>query len=147
MTRRRKLRCRDLVRGDGAQSVLGGHGTAHSAPQSSPLTVALGWNYYRNLTRRDFESTMDLGKAFVAPRFWTNWNHFDLLFLGTKQGAGVQEEVRWRNAAAKIDAWIDRCSSSRVHAYRALAAKTLGDPWFRTMHGAMSALSWLHNPR
>lgn len=30
------------------------HGTARSDPDASPLTVDKGWNYYRNLTPRDF---------------------------------------------------------------------------------------------
>lgn len=125
------------------------HGTARSEPQSSPLTIGLGWNYYRNLARKDFERTMELSSAFSFHRFWTNWNHFDLLFVGLRTPNRVQNDVSkmLRTAERNIDAWLATHSAARVHAYRALAAKTLGDPWFRVMHSTMSTLSWLHKPR
>jgi SAM-dependent methyltransferase len=123
------------------------HGTARKAPQSSPLTVGLNWNYYRNLTRKDFERFGDIRQAFSFHRFWTNWNHFDLLFVGLKNGSSSTEEARCLMAAGKIDSWLTKSCSKRVHAYRALAAHTVGDTWFGTMQGAMSALDWLHKPR
>lgn len=33
------------------------HGTSRSNAESSPLTVSKGWDYYRNLTARDFIAT------------------------------------------------------------------------------------------
>jgi SAM-dependent methyltransferase len=125
------------------------HGTARGDADSSPLTVGLGWNYYRNLTPKYFERTIDLNSAFSFHRFWINWSHFDLLFLGFRSGTGLKSEVSdmWRAAERKIDDWLTTHSGARVHLYRAFAAKTLGDSWFRVMHSTMSALSWLHKPR
>lgn len=61
----------------------GEHGTARSDPNSSPFTVEKGWNYYRNLTHRDFERS---GAVASLPYriFAYQWYHNDLYFLGFK---------------------------------------------------------------
>ncbi len=125
------------------------HGTARSGPEGSPLTVALGWNYYKNLTKRDFERAADLASSFSLYRFWTNWDHYDLLFLGIRKGSQLAKHTTaaWEKAGQSIDAWLDAQSGGRVHTYRAFAAKTLGDRWFRIMQSAISTLSWLHKSR
>jgi SAM-dependent methyltransferase len=58
------------------------HGTARSSSDSSPHTVSLGWNYYRNLTARDFqrENATD-GLAHI---FASNWLSYDLYLVGVK---------------------------------------------------------------
>lgn len=59
------------------------HGTARSNPGSSPLTVAQGWNYYRNLTKHDFEKS-----GAVEPlhhrAYAFQWYSNDLYFVGFK---------------------------------------------------------------
>jgi hypothetical protein len=125
------------------------HGTARSDPDSSPLTVALGWNYYKNLRSRHFENATDLRQSLSSHRFWTNWNHFDLLFVGIRKSDPLSKEQadQIEESYRKIDAWLNDVSGARVHRYRAFAAKTLGDPWFRMMQSANATLSWLHNIR
>lgn len=70
------------------------HGTARSNPDSSPLTVAQGWNYYRNLTQRDFEQS-----GAVQPlryrAYACQWYSNDLYFVGFKLSAspGIEEAL------------------------------------------------------
>ena len=60
------------------------HGTSLNEPYSSPLTVALGWEYYNNLTKQDFEEVLDLNKIFSSFNFSTNDEVHDLYFYGVK---------------------------------------------------------------
>ncbi len=64
------------------------HGTARSSPEESPGTTSLGWNYYRNLNRPDFERRLDLREKFQAHAFFSNRVSKDLYFIGTKKGDG-----------------------------------------------------------
>jgi len=57
------------------------HGTTRSEPETSPLTVAQGWDYYRNLTEADFVEATDLS-AFRSYEFSTNDEVHDLYFWG-----------------------------------------------------------------
>lgn len=56
------------------------HGTARSDVGSSPLTVGLGWDYYRNLGEADFDES-DLA-AFSSYAFFDNRVNLDLYFVG-----------------------------------------------------------------
>ena len=62
------------------------HGTARSSPEESPGTAAVGWNYYRNLNRPDFERRLDLGEMFGVHAFFGNRVSKDLYFVGKKKG-------------------------------------------------------------
>jgi len=64
------------------------HGTHRSEPESSPLTVFKGgdyWNYYRNLNEEDFTSEVDLDSIFSKYKFKYNDKAFDLYFYGVKK--------------------------------------------------------------
>ncbi len=61
------------------------HGTTRTTPSDSPLTVAHGWEHYRNLTERDFRAVLDVGQAFVDYRFAVDPGHHDLYFWGLKR--------------------------------------------------------------
>lgn len=61
------------------------HGTASSSPGSSPLTA--GSNYYRNLTRMDFEREIDFSAKFSTWEFSTDDTSHDLQFFGVKRHA------------------------------------------------------------
>ncbi len=61
------------------------HGTTNSEPQSSPLTVNLGWNHYRNLEERDFKKEIDFDFFFKEYNFGQDLNVFDLYFYGVKK--------------------------------------------------------------
>jgi SAM-dependent methyltransferase len=125
------------------------HGTARTDPVSSPLTTQLGWNYYKNLTDKDFQASIDLAPLVAAHRFWTNWNHYDLLFVGIKgkQLPSGEARERWESAIKKVDTWLSTESGGRVHRYRATMANLFGDWWFARMNELIQSLSWLHRPR
>ena len=82
------------------------HGTTRSAPDSSPFTVEHGWNYYRNLTRADFESRFDLGQWFSDHDFVVSAESFDLYFVGIVKGgpplpAALVPDLRQRFAPTR----------------------------------------------
>jgi len=58
------------------------HGTARFEPQSSPLTVAQGDHYYKNLATSDFESLVDLNLIFEVFSFYEDRTSGDLYFFG-----------------------------------------------------------------
>ena len=62
------------------------HGTKRTLPTSSPGNQEVGWNYYRNLTARDFRSRLQFGDLFNEYAFVTNTASQDLYFIGRKQG-------------------------------------------------------------
>lgn len=61
------------------------HGTPRSDPGSSPLTVGLGWEYYRNLTEDDFRADFDLDDLFSEHCFSTHETSHDLYFRGVRR--------------------------------------------------------------
>lgn len=60
------------------------HGTERTTPQDSPLTIAKGWHYYKNLTAEDFTSKIDFSKLFTEWVFDDNKQACDLYFYGIK---------------------------------------------------------------
>jgi hypothetical protein len=62
------------------------HGTSRTSPHASPGTQAAGLDYYKNLTRRDFESSCELDQLFAEYRFWDVRTSFDLYFVGIRSG-------------------------------------------------------------
>jgi SAM-dependent methyltransferase len=61
------------------------HGTKQEEPQSSPLTVNLGWDYYKNLEEEDFTQKMNFDSLFSEYEFSKNTDSFDLYFYGIKR--------------------------------------------------------------
>ena len=61
------------------------HGTTKSEPQSSPLTVNLGWDHYQNLTEIDFTEVFDFENLFSEHIFIENTQSQDLYFYGIKK--------------------------------------------------------------
>ena len=61
------------------------HGTQRSLPEDSPLTIANGWNYYKNLTETDFLTAFDLDEWFEEWKFSVNEEACDLYFHGLKK--------------------------------------------------------------
>jgi SAM-dependent methyltransferase len=57
------------------------HGTTKTTPADAPL---LNWDYYKNLTREDFEKEIDIGSYFKVYEFMTNTKSCDLYFFGIK---------------------------------------------------------------
>lgn len=58
------------------------HGTTRTSPQDSPLTVNIGWDYYRNLKESDFTEKIDFSLYFDEYEFEVNEQSFDLYFWG-----------------------------------------------------------------
>ena len=68
------------------------HGTARTNPDASPLTVGLGWHYYRNLTARDFRRERATQGATCV--FASDWRSYDLYMVGTKGTARAEDLER-----------------------------------------------------
>lgn len=60
------------------------HGTERTTPQDSPLTIAKGWNYYKNLTAEDFLQSIAISEMFSEWMFDDNPQSCDLYFYGIK---------------------------------------------------------------
>lgn len=61
------------------------HGTTRVSPLDSPLTIKLGWEYYRNLTVADFEEHFNFRELFENHEFIVNISSRDLYFFGIKK--------------------------------------------------------------
>lgn len=62
------------------------HGTMRSEKSLSPGTQAIGLDYYRNLTARDFKEGVPIDAMFAEFGFWYLPTHFDLYFAGVRAG-------------------------------------------------------------
>ena len=60
------------------------HGTTRTSPKDSPLTGEIGWEFYKNLTEKDFTSVIDFKKYFKDYNFSVNNSPHDLYFWGIK---------------------------------------------------------------
>ena len=61
------------------------HGTSRTSPEQSPGTQSVGIDYYRNLTKEDFNLDY-IEKEFESYLFCQNRSSFDLYFVGIKRG-------------------------------------------------------------
>ncbi len=61
------------------------HGTSRTTPADSPLTVGIGWEYYRNLTQEDFLKIVNFDDYFINYGFEVNNQSNDLYFWGIKK--------------------------------------------------------------
>lgn len=75
------------------------HGTTRTTPADSPLTVAKGWDYYRNLTARDFAAAGVL-EPLAFTFFATSFDDYDLYFAGSKTPASPAQEAALARLAA-----------------------------------------------
>jgi SAM-dependent methyltransferase len=64
------------------------HGTTRTTPADSPLTIGMGWDYYKNLVEKDFRENINLAKYFVDYNFIVNTESHDLYFYGIKGKKG-----------------------------------------------------------
>lgn len=123
------------------------HGTSRTRPGSSPLTVGMGWDYYRNLRSRDFTGQVDLAGLFSTHRFWSNWSSFDLYFCGIRKAPTADPDVErnWADLMRQIDAHINAANGRKICLYRSWAARMFGDKWFTMMRNAIRTLDYAHN--
>ena len=61
------------------------HGTTAVCPQDRPLTIAIGWDYYKNLTEQDFRDNFDIDSMFDSYKFRVVDDDHDLFFYGFKK--------------------------------------------------------------
>lgn len=66
------------------------HGTTRTRPEESPGSQSVGWDYYRNLNRQDFERQLDIPAMFEAHVFFHNDVSHDLYFVGRKPGGATR---------------------------------------------------------
>lgn len=58
------------------------HGTTRTTPIDSPLTIGLGWDYYKNLEEKDFRENFNIDSMFRNFEFLSQ--NSDLYFYGIK---------------------------------------------------------------
>lgn len=75
------------------------HGTSLNEPVSSPLTVHLGQDYYKNLVQSDFE-IVNLTRLFADHIFITDYSSQDLYFIGL--GINSKSNILERFSNSKI---------------------------------------------
>ena len=75
------------------------HGTSRTSPEASPLTIELGWEYYRNLSQGDF-SADEIAGAFDAHAFFRNFRSADLYFVGLTRGASRDDYAAFNDMDA-----------------------------------------------
>jgi hypothetical protein len=49
------------------------------------LTIAIGWDYYKNLTEEDFRENFDIDSMFDSYKFQVVDDDHDLFFYGFKK--------------------------------------------------------------
>ena len=94
------------------------HGTTRTQPGDSPSTFA--WDYYRNLTRADFER-LPLRGMFSDYGFWCNWVAFDLYFCGIKAGGRAHSRAPWLLFETAVSDHVAKVNRTRW--YRAIAGR------------------------
>jgi SAM-dependent methyltransferase len=65
------------------------HGTHGHKPEDSPLTIKYGWNYYKNLTEKDYRDNFNLDEMFSSYKFEEYRDDpsttYDIYFYGFKK--------------------------------------------------------------
>jgi hypothetical protein len=70
------------------------HGTSLNEPISSPLTIQMGQDYYKNLTRNDFE-IVNMDIFFSDYLFETDYSSHDLYFIGIGKNALISTQEKF----------------------------------------------------
>jgi hypothetical protein len=79
------------------------HGTARTNPTLSPGTSSIGWNYYKNLTKKEFMRRINLNLHFEEYKFYEIEKSSDLYFIGKKKADKKTEEI-----FSKMDAVVTK---------------------------------------
>lgn len=75
------------------------HGTSISQPGDSPLTLSIGWDYYRNLTASDLLGAGVLA-GLACHRFFVNWASHDLYMVALRRPPTEDEAEGLRQITA-----------------------------------------------
>lgn len=87
------------------------HGTPKSEPDSSPLTVQMGQDYYRNLIQSDLEF-INLSHFFSRHAFFVDHSHADLLFFGIGRSASKDAQSLFDSMRPTLTDFYDKISRS-----------------------------------
>lgn len=80
------------------------HGTERSSPGSSPFTVQRGWEYYRNVTEKDFDpATLD--RLFERHLFVVSFASADLYFVGLTRGVAPEQRALFATMRASLSGY------------------------------------------
>jgi hypothetical protein len=80
------------------------HGTYRSNnPGGSPGTALAEWEYYKNITQKEFEGSLALAREFDLYSTFYSRSHRDLYFIGIKSGGNVSsKKLDFERAALEI---------------------------------------------
>lgn len=70
------------------------HGTTRTSPAESPLTVGLGWDYYKNLTARDVTRAVSMRELLDPFAIFPFLYSYDLYLVGFKRGISAPANAR-----------------------------------------------------
>lgn len=120
------------------------HGTARTDPKWSPNTVSEGWEYYKNLTRTNFDKSIPLKQFFENISFFENWTSFDLYIVGIKKSLSdtTNEFSNWKEHQKTIEKNLFNDNSSRRSKYRKFSARLFGDNWFKQQRKIVATLKY-----
>lgn len=90
------------------------HGTTRSNPSDSPLTNEIGWDYYRNLSSRDFEQSFDIADLFSQSFFAHYYHGSDLFFVGFRSGAKPPANAKRSMALMKFRYFLRNAFDARA---------------------------------
>ena len=115
-----------------ATSGRGEHGTSRTSSLDSPLTVKMGWEYYQNLTKKDFTRHFNFSSNFSRFRFWENWDSYDLYFAGIKRSPECTSETarQWEQLETSVYNVTSHYNASLRSKLRKILASTLGETGF-----------------
>lgn len=69
------------------------HGTTRTSTFGSPLSVGIGWEYYRNVPIAEFRNAFNLDYWCDGHVLLTNWHNCDLYFAGSVKPSGKAAEI------------------------------------------------------
>lgn len=94
------------------------HGTKRTSPESSPGTQSIEWNYYKNLSKKDFTKHLKLDDLFSSYIFVYNGTSKDLYFVGLKLGENSKtQEFRLADLESqlkKIDSLLPQSKTPKL---------------------------------
>ena len=103
------------------------HGTTRtSSVDASPLSVSIGWEYYRNLGKSDIKNAFELESSFSYYQLWTNWKTKDLYFIGIRRGEGGID-LQVEETCKEINLWIAKENQGVIYNLASIASSIGGE--------------------
>lgn len=114
------------------------HRTSRTTPEHSPNTVAIGWEHYRNLGRRELLTVPGLLETFPSLFMGGNWRSCDFYVVGIKETT----ESGFGHLAQEINAWLAAQNRRPRSLLKRLAFMAFGQPAVDACRGLESWASW-----